>query len=105
MARFHQEKEPGNGDPLCGAKSGIVFSSGAFAMASTSHQCLSCLKIRNGALESEPKKRGRPHGTTKPNNRIQIGVRLPSWQVEWLRKQESATREIEVALEKHVKNS
>lgn len=51
------------------------------------------------------RKVGRPKGTTKANNRVQVGVRLPAWQVEWLKKQESATREIEVALEKHIKNS
>ena len=46
---------------------------------------------------------GRLTGSTKADNRLPIGVRLPAWQVEWLRKQESATREIETALEKHIK--
>ena len=46
---------------------------------------------------------GRKAGSTKEDHRVAIGVRLPLWQVEWLRKQESATREIETALEKHIK--
>ena len=46
---------------------------------------------------------GRPAGTTKKDKKQTYATRLRPDQIRWLRRQKNAAKEIEIALDNHIK--